>query len=93
VLADTVTLVLVGRDAPASDEEVAAEADDGILNEREGYRAEIDQATAMISVSEPSESLSQTFVELADSLVTDFDVIDFLHLLARYGSAACAVCE
>jgi hypothetical protein len=28
------------------------------------------------------EQLSQTFVELADSLVTDFDVIDFLHLLA-----------
>ena len=26
--------------------------------------------------------LSATFVELADSLVTDFDVIDFLHLLA-----------
>jgi hypothetical protein len=29
-----------------------------------------------------SERLSQTFVELADSLVADFDVIDFLHLLA-----------
>jgi hypothetical protein len=29
-----------------------------------------------------TERLSQTFVDLADSLVTDFDVIDFLHLLA-----------
>jgi len=28
-----------------------------------------------------SERLSATFVELADSLVADFDVIDFLHLL------------
>lgn len=28
-----------------------------------------------------SERLSETFVELADSLVADFDVIDFLHLL------------
>jgi GAF domain-containing protein len=28
-----------------------------------------------------SERLSTTFVELADSLVADFDVIDFLHLL------------
>jgi len=30
-----------------------------------------------------AERLSATFVELADSLVTDFDVIEFLHLLAR----------
>jgi GAF domain-containing protein len=30
-----------------------------------------------------TERLSETFVELADSLVTDFDVIDFLHLLTR----------
>jgi hypothetical protein len=29
-----------------------------------------------------SERLSETFVELADSLVDDFDVIDFLHVLA-----------
>lgn len=28
-----------------------------------------------------SERLSETFVELADSLVADFDVIDFLHVL------------
>src|SRR4051812_50202307 len=28
-----------------------------------------------------SERLSAAFVELADSLVADFDVIDFLHLL------------
>ena len=27
--------------------------------------------------------LAQTFVELADTLVNDFDVVDFLHLLAR----------
>jgi hypothetical protein len=29
-----------------------------------------------------SERLSETFVELADSLVADFDVIEFLHMLA-----------
>src|SRR5690242_9343703 len=29
-----------------------------------------------------TQRLSETFVELADSLVMDFDVIDFLHLLA-----------
>src|SRR3954451_9535557 len=29
-----------------------------------------------------SERLSTTFVELADTLVADFDVLDFLHLLA-----------
>jgi hypothetical protein len=28
-----------------------------------------------------SERLSTTFVELADTLVADFDVLDFLHLL------------
>src|ERR687884_433290 len=28
-----------------------------------------------------SERLSKTFVELADTLVADFDVLDFLHLL------------
>jgi hypothetical protein len=50
VLADTATLLLVGRDAPASDDELAAVAGEGLLSEREGYRAEIDQATGMISV-------------------------------------------
>jgi GAF domain-containing protein len=29
-----------------------------------------------------SEHLSKTFVELADTLVADFDVLDFLHMLA-----------
>ena len=29
-----------------------------------------------------SKRLSATFVELADTLVADFDVLDFLHLLA-----------
>jgi len=28
-----------------------------------------------------TELLSDTFVELADTMVADFDVIDFLHLL------------
>ena len=29
------------------------------------------------------ELLSDAFVELADTMVADFDVIDFLHLLTR----------
>jgi hypothetical protein len=37
------------------------------------------------------ELLSQTFVELTDTMVAGFDVIDFLHTLTdRSANAACA---
>jgi len=49
LLAETATLLLVGRDQAATeDSEAGAHAD--LLSEREGYRAEIDQATGMVSV-------------------------------------------
>jgi hypothetical protein len=50
VLADTATLLLVGREAPGLDGAGADGSDHGLLSEQEGYRAEIDQATGMISV-------------------------------------------
>jgi hypothetical protein len=47
LLADTTTLLLVGREAANLDHPEAVE---GLPSEREGYRAEIDQATGMITV-------------------------------------------
>ena len=50
ILADAATLLLVGQETvPATDAD-GAEAHDGLFREREGYRAEIDQATGMVSV-------------------------------------------
>lgn len=46
MLAETATLLLIGRGAAASEEA----ADDAPLSGPEGYRAEIDQATGMVSV-------------------------------------------
>ncbi len=34
------------------------------------------------------ELLSETFVELTDTMVADFDVIDFLHVLTPQRAAA-----
>jgi hypothetical protein len=48
VLAETATLLLLGREAADPDD--ASEVQGGLLGEREGYRAEIDQATGMVSV-------------------------------------------
>jgi hypothetical protein len=33
--------------------------------------------------------LSSTFVDLADTMVADFDVIDFLHILTDAASGSC----
>ena len=49
LLAETATLLLVGRDKTTPDDP-EAEAHGDLLSEREGYRAEIDQATGMVSV-------------------------------------------
>jgi hypothetical protein len=48
VLADTATMLLLGRETGHRD--FLGDASAGVLNEREGYRAEIDQATGMVSV-------------------------------------------
>jgi hypothetical protein len=34
--------------------------------------------------------LSETFVELTDTMVADFDVIDFLHLLTDRSAPGCS---
>jgi ANTAR domain/GAF domain len=61
LLADTTTLLLVGREAASLDHPDPAVA--GLLSEREGYRAEIDQATGMISV-QLSVGIDEAFVRL-----------------------------
>jgi hypothetical protein len=61
MLADTATLLLVGRDVTSDDLDV--EASYGLLSAREGYRAEIDQATGMISV-QLSVDVEEAFVRL-----------------------------
>jgi hypothetical protein len=48
VLADTATLLLLGREAAGHDG-ASEDVPGGLLSEREGYRAEIDQATGMVS--------------------------------------------
>jgi hypothetical protein len=48
VLADTAAMLLLGRKTNHDDS--FDEASAGLLSEREGYRAEIDQATGMVSV-------------------------------------------
>ncbi len=48
VLADTATMLLLGGESGHDD--FLGDASAGLLSEREGYRAEIDQATGMVSV-------------------------------------------
>jgi ANTAR domain/GAF domain len=61
LLADTATLLLLGRQE--SHDDLAGEASGGLLSEREGYRAEIDQATGMISV-QLGVGVDEAFVRL-----------------------------
>jgi len=61
VLADTATLLLLGGEA--SSEDPVGEESGGLLSEREGYRAEIDQATGMISV-QLGVGVEEAFVRL-----------------------------
>jgi hypothetical protein len=62
LLADTTTLLLVGREA-AGLHHPDAGAVEGLLSEREGYRAEIDQATGMITV-QLGVGIDEAFVRL-----------------------------
>jgi ANTAR domain/GAF domain len=61
VLADAATLLLLGREVSQGD--LAGQASGGLLSEREGYRAEIDQATGMISV-QLGVGVEEAFVRL-----------------------------
>jgi ANTAR domain len=61
VLADTATMLLLGRETNHDDS--FAESSAGLLTEREGYRAEIDQATGMISV-QLGVGVEEAFVRL-----------------------------
>jgi ANTAR domain len=61
VLADTATMLLLGRESNRDDS--VGEAWAGLLSEREGYRAEIDQATGMISV-QLGVDVEEAFVRL-----------------------------
>ena len=62
LLADTTTLLLVGREAAGLDHPDAG-AVEGLPGEREGYRAEIDQATGMITV-QLGVGIDEAFVRL-----------------------------
>jgi hypothetical protein len=62
LLADTTTLLLVGGEAASLDHPNPG-AVEGLLSEREGYRAEIDQATGMISV-QLGVGIEEAFVRL-----------------------------
>jgi hypothetical protein len=61
LMADTAALLLLGREESSGD--LAGEASGGLLSEREGYRAEVDQATGMISV-QLGVGLEEAFVRL-----------------------------
>jgi hypothetical protein len=61
VLADTATMLLLDRETGHDD--VLGEASAGVLDEREGYRAEIDQATGMVSV-QLGVNVEEAFVRL-----------------------------
>jgi hypothetical protein len=60
-LADTATMLLLGRETHRDDS--FGEASTSLLSEREGYRAEIDQATGMISV-QLDVDVEEAFVRL-----------------------------
>jgi ANTAR domain/GAF domain len=62
LLADTTTLLLVGREVASLDHPDAG-AVEGLLSEREGYRAEIDQATGMITI-QLGVGIEEAFVRL-----------------------------
>jgi ANTAR domain/GAF domain len=62
VLADTATLLLLGRDGTGRDADLE-DAAGGPLDAREGYRAEIDQATGMVSV-QLSVGVEEAFIRL-----------------------------
>jgi hypothetical protein len=61
VLADTAAMLLLGRET--NHEDSFGEASAGLLSEREGYRAEIDQATGMVSV-QLGVHIEEAFVRL-----------------------------
>jgi hypothetical protein len=61
LMADTAALLLLGREESSGD--LAGEASGGLLSEREGYRAEVDQATGMISV-QLGVGVEEAFVRL-----------------------------
>jgi hypothetical protein len=73
-LADTATLLLLGRQTNRDDS--LGEASAGLLSEREGYRAEIDQATGMVSV-QLGVDVEEAFVRLrAHSFAQDRTLTD-----------------
>jgi ANTAR domain/GAF domain len=82
VLADTATLLLLGREAAGHDD-ASQDPAGGPLREREGYRAEIDQATGMASV-QMGVGVEEAFLRLRahayaqDRRLTDVarDVVD-----------------
>ena len=76
----------------ASDQDLADLAADVLAervhlsSERDGRDYEIEHPTARNRTMISTERLSDLFVEVADTLVDDFDVIDFLHNLTVHAA-------